>query len=124
MPIYKVPPEALWSSANVLVRSGMLQPRPGLTEFAATVLGGRPTGLFNSIMLATGAFQVDTFQNDTFQAAGSIPSTLLLVGTTTTIYGYYGGVFNDITGTPALTALNIQLARFAGMALGTPQTLY
>src|SRR3990167_252961 len=91
IPIYKIPPEALWSSLNVLVRSGFLQPRPGLTQFAATVMGGRPTGIFNSIMLATGAFQLDTFQNDTFQVTGSIPSTLLIVGTTTAIYAYYGG---------------------------------
>ena len=124
VPIYKIPPEALWSSSNVLIRSGMLRDRPGLTEYAATVLTGRPTGLFNSVMLATGAFQVDTFQADTFQEVGSIPSTLLIVGTVDRIYGYYGGVFNNITGSPDLTALDTQLARFTSMALGTPQTLY
>lgn len=123
-PIVKIPPEALWSSANVLLRAGFLQPRPGLTRFAATVLTGRPTGLFNSVMLATGSFQVDTFQNDAFQLAGSIPSTLLIVGTVDKLYGYYGGIFNDITGAPDLTALDTQLARFTSMALGTPQTLY
>lgn len=123
MPIYSVPPNALWSSHNVLVRSGFLQPRPGLTEFASTVLTGRPTGMFNSIMLATGAFQEDAFQADAFQLSGSIPSTLLVVGTTDKIYGYYGGIFNDITGT-TLTALDTQLARFTSIALGTPQVLY
>lgn len=124
MPIYKVPPEALWSSANVLIRAGFLQPRPGLTEFTSTVLTGRPTGMFNSVMLATGAFQTDTFQNDAFQVTGSLPSTLLLVGTTDKIYAYYAGAFNDITGSPDLTALDVQLARFTSMALGTPQVLY
>lgn len=123
MPIYKVPSAALWSSANVLVRAGFLQPRPGLTRYADTVLDGRPTGFFNSIMLATGAFQADAFQNDAFQVAGSIPSTLLLVGTTEKIYAYFGGIFNDITG-GTLTALNTQQARFTSIALGTPQTLY
>lgn len=124
LPIYKVPPEALWSSSNVLLRSGFLQPRPGLTEYATTILAGRPTGFFNSVMLATAAFQSDTFQNDSFQVAGSIPSTLLIVATTTTIYSHYANVFNDITGAPALTASAVQLARFAAMALGTPQTIY
>ena len=124
MPIYKIPPDALWSAHNVLVRGGFLQPRPGLTQFNVTAMSGRPTGMFNGIMLATGAFQTDAFQNDAFQTTGSIPSSLLIVGTTTKIYGYYGGVLNDITGTPDLTALDTQLARFAGIALGTPQTLY
>ena len=123
MPIYKIPPEALYSSANVLIRSGFLQPRPGLTQFATTILTGRPTGIFNSVILATAAFQLDTFQADAFQVAGSIPTTLLVVGTTDKIYAYYGGVFNEISGT-TLTALDTQLARFASMALGTPQVLY
>ena len=124
MPITKIPPDALYSSLNVLVRSGFLQARPGLTRFAATVMTGRPTGMFNSTMLATGAFQTDTFQTDTFQVTGSIPSTLLIVGTVDKIYGYYGGILNDITGSPDLTALDTQLARFTSMALGTPQVLY
>ena len=124
MPIYKLPSDALWSAHNVLVRSGFLQPRPGLTQFNATVMTGRPTGMFTGIMLATGAFQADTFDNGAFQVAGSIPASLLLVGTTDKVYGYYGGVLNDITGAPDLTALDTQPARFTSIALGTPQTLY
>lgn len=124
MPIYRVPPEALWSSANVLVRSGFLQPRPGLTQHAATVLTGRPTGIFNSTILASGAFQGDTFQNDTFQVASAVPPSLLVVGTTQKLYAFYSSVYNDVTGTPDLTAADGQLARFTSMALGSPQTLY
>lgn len=124
MPIYKIPPEALWSAHNVLVRAGFLQPRPGVTQFSATAMTGRPTGIFNGIMLATGAFQEDTFQNDAFQVTGSIPSSLLIVGTTDKIYGYYAGVLNDITGAPDLTALDVQQARFTSIALSTPQVLY
>ena len=124
VPIYKIPPEALWSSANVLVRGGFLQPRPGLTEFSATVMTGRPTGIFHSVILATGAFQTDTFQTDSFQMAGSIPSTLVIVGTTDKAYAYYGGVLNDITGSPDFTAIDTQQARFAAIALGSPQVLY
>lgn len=123
MPIYKVPPEAVWSSANVLVRAGFLQARPGLTQFVPTVMTGRPTGMFNSIMLATGAFQADAFQNDAFQTTGSLPSTLLLAGTTRKLYAFFGGVLNDVTGT-TLTALETQPARFASIALGSPQTLF
>lgn len=122
MPIYQVPPDALWSSANVLVRSGFLQPRPGLTELAATVMSGQPTGMFNAPQLATGAFQADAFQNDAFQVAGSVASSLLMVGTTREIYILQGSTLVDIS--PTQTATVNQLARFTSMALGTPQVIY
>ena len=125
MPIYKIPPEALYSSLNVLIRAGMLRSRPGLTRLAPTLMTGRPTGMFSSIILATSAFQADMVPADTFQSTGSVPSALLMVGTTTKLYGFYAGVLNDLTGASGdLTALDPQLSRFTGMALGTPQVLY
>ena len=123
MPIYKIPPEAVWSSLNVLIRAGFLQPRSGLTRLTSTVLTGRPTGFFNSEMLGQGAFQVDTFQADTFQETAGLPTSLLVAGTTQKLYVHVAGVFRDVSGA-ALTASSPNHARFATIALGTPQTIY
>ena len=114
MPIHVIPADGLYDSLNVVVRGGVLQQRPGLTTFVAGTLTGRPTGAFNSGMIASGAFQEDAFQNDAFQIAANVPATTLVVGTTRKIYAYFGGMWNDVTGT-TLAATDAQLARFASL---------
>ena len=116
MPIYSVPPDALWSSSNVCVRDGFLQTRPGLTQRSATVMDGRPTGIYNAPQLAEGAFQTDTFENPSFQVTAGLPGSLLMVGTTTEIYGQFGTTLTNITG-GTLTAGDTQVARFTAISL-------
>lgn len=123
IPIHQIPPHALFDSLNTVIDQESLAARPGITSFAATVLTGRPTGMFGSGILASGAFQEDAFQEDAFQLSTSIPNTLLIVGTTQRIYVLYEDIFNDITGT-ALNADKANLARFTGIQIGTPAQLF
>lgn len=124
IPIDEIPPDGLYSGNNLTVRAGSLQPRPGMTQFASTVLTGRPTGAINTATLASPAFQQDAFQNDAFQVLGSIPTAAVIVGTTQKIYTYFSGVFNDVTGSPDLTALDAELSRFTSIMIGTPPVIY
>lgn len=124
MPIDEIPVDGLYDGKNITIRAGSLQPRPGMTQFSATVLTGRPTGAINTSTLASPAFQQDAFQNDAFQVVGSIPTTSIIVGTTKKLYAYYSGVFNDVTGSPDLTALDSELSRFASIMIGTPPVVY
>lgn len=117
VPMIRIPTDALYDSLNVLVRNATLQPRPGLTLYTSTVLGARPVGAFNTVSLASGAFQEDAFQADTFQLSGSIPSTTIVAATTRKIWAFYGGVWNDITDT-SLTALDVHLSRFTSIEIG------
>jgi len=121
-PINTVPPNAIYDGENVLVRGGLLVNRPGMTQFANSILTGTPLGFFTTPNTATGAFQEDAFQEDAFQLDSSVPSTVLIVATTTNIYIYYGGVFNDITGTILTSGLGYH-SRFAAILLGSPLKL-
>lgn len=115
MPIYMLPEDALHDSLNVLVRDGDLRVRPGMTTFNSTTLQNRVMGAFNTAVIASGAFQADTFQNDAFQM-GAGTSIQLIVGTTRKIWAYFNGVFNDITDTP-LTGTDIQHVRMSGLEI-------
>lgn len=128
MPIHVLPPNALHDSLNICVRDGRLCQRAGMTEFAATLFAGTPTGAIGSNVLGSGAFQEDAFQEDAFQVAASIPSTLSVVGTTTRLYVFYNGTYNDITGVLPGGGTNLGGSldnpnRFAYLALGSPPAL-
>ena len=118
LPPYALPEDALYDSLNVVVRAGAVIPRPGLTKFDPTVLGGRPVGAFSTTEIATGAFQEDAFQNDAFQIVGNTPTSVLLVITPTTVWTFWGGIWHDITGTP-LTGQESAFARATSIQIGT-----
>ncbi len=117
LPPYGLPEDALYDSLNVLVRAGALQVRPGLTLFNATALGGRPIGAFATTLLASGAYQTNAFQNDSFQISGNTPTSALIAVTPTKIWTYWSGAWHDITDV-ALTGTDSAFARCTSIQIG------
>lgn len=119
LPIYSIPPDALYDSLNVLVRGGVLARRPGLTAFSAFTFPNVVTGAFAGVQNGAPAFQSDAFQNDAFQVTSTRGQPVIFAGTLTKLYGYWGGAWNDLTGA-ALTATSItDPVRFTGIKLGS-----
>jgi hypothetical protein len=116
-PIYETPEGALFDALNVLVRQGVLKPRPGIGDHSPTSLLDRPMGAFVTTTLATGAFQADAFQNDAFQVSGGGSNVFVLAGTTRRIWVFIGGNWIDITDTQ-LTGEAIHHVRFTGIEIG------
>lgn len=117
LPIYSLPPDALHDALNVIVREGELRERPGMTQYSTTIFTGRPMGAHNISVLASTAFQVDAFQNDTFQTSGVAGGHGLILGTTQRIYSDDNGVFRDITDTSLLGSA-INHVRITSMEIG------
>lgn len=116
VPFYETPDEALHNALNVIVRSGTLQPRPGLSSHNESSLLDRPMGATVIASLGTSVFQADTFQNNSFQVTGAGSSVLILVGTTRRIFVLYAGVWTDITNT-LLTGGDSNPVRFASIEI-------
>ena len=116
LPPYAIPQDAVYDSLNVLVRQGAVVPRSGITNFDLTPLGSRPVGAFSTILLASGAFQTDTYQNDTFQLAGNTANNALVVATNRKIWAYFSGVWHDLTNA-ALTASADNPARLTAIEI-------
>lgn len=115
-PIYETPEDALYDGLNVVVRGGVLIPRPGLGLHSATSLLDRPMGAFITTTLAAGAFQADAFQNDAFQVTGEGSNVFILAGTTRRIWVYRANNWSDITNT-LLTGTAVNQVRFTGLVI-------
>ena len=121
LPPYALPEDAVYDSLNVLVRAGAVEARPGLTVVNPSTLGGRPIGAFATTLLAQGAFQSDSFQNDAFQISGNTPTSALIVVTPSKIWAYWSGVYHDITDT-TLTGTDSAFARMTSIQISN--TIY
>ncbi len=93
-----IPDNALFSSSNVTIRSGLLQERPGLTELESQVLGSRPTGAIHLLTTA----QVSK----------------MLIGTLSTVWKYDFTTLTDLSATPGGDADNPM--RMTKLVFGTP----
>lgn len=117
LPIYETPDDALYDGLNVIVRRGVLIPRPGLAAHSPTSILARPMGAFVTTTLATGAFQADAFQNDAFQVSGGGTNVFILAGTTQRVWVFYSDDWHDITGLPLFTGDATNHVRFTGIEI-------
>jgi len=80
-PVYQMPTDSLRACKNVLVRSGILTPRPGYTRFTEAGFAGTPNGGFPYINI------------------GNFPCPV--IGTRTSQYQWNGASWADVSISPA-----------------------
>jgi hypothetical protein len=117
LPPYAYPEDALYDGYNVVLRTGGLEARPGLTVFNPQSLGGRVIGAIAYTSLSQAAFDEDAFDGDAFQTTSAGVSSLLVAITPSKVWTFYGGEWHDITGSVVFTAGAFDIARMTGIQL-------